>query len=168
MISGIALGGYNYNQQESKAKCLSCLGLNPVIELEFTIKTANGQDHPKWVIEPLREKAVFIEYTQSKGCAACDEMEPVIEKLQEEYGDRMEFIIIDSLTDFERANTYFTYDINNIGGYPTFVILTLDNDGGEVKPFFGETGGVVPRGDLEDAINYALDVHQQYMYQYNG
>jgi len=168
MITGIALGGYEYNLNESKAKCLSCLGLNPVIDLEFVIKTANGQDHPKWVIEPLRDKAVFVEYTQSKGCAACDKMDPIVDELHEEYGGRMEFIIIDTLVDFTRGSTYDIYDINNIGGYPTFVILTLDDDGGEVKPFFGQTGGVISRGELEDAINYAIDVHQQYKHNFNG
>lgn len=167
LATGIALEGYEYNERISSAICLACLGLNPVSELDFTFDTANGADHPSWVLEPLRERPVFIEYTQSVGCASCDVMKPVIEDLMDEYSDRVDFIIIDQMVD-ERVDTFGIYDVLERRGFPTFIIVTLSHEGGDVRPYFGQATGIVPGGDLAEALNDALALHLQHRYAYEG
>ena len=42
--------------------CLSCIKLDPVSRLDFVFETANGEDHPEFVLENLTKGPLFIEY----------------------------------------------------------------------------------------------------------
>ncbi len=168
LITGVVLGGYGYNQRISSAVCLACIGLNPVSNMEFQFETANGAEHPEWVLEPLRDGPVLVEFTQSKGCPSCDKMKPIIEDLKDEYDKRVEFIIIDQYIDDPKMDAFPTYDIMGLQGFPTFIIITLFHDGGEIKPYFGEYSGFVPKADLVDTLDYALAEHLHHKYHYEG
>ena len=54
--------------------CLSCIKLQPVTSREFTFETANGNPHPDFVVNTLKNKGpILIQYGEP-ACAACDRM----------------------------------------------------------------------------------------------
>ncbi|MDP6155362.1 MAG: thioredoxin family protein [Candidatus Thermoplasmatota archaeon] len=164
MISGIALGGYGYNEEISIPKCLSCLGLTPVSNVEFRFQTANGADHPDWILDEMEEKVVFIDFSLKYGCVACDEMLPVIEDIESEYEDEVEFFLAYWGEDDEMYRAWGIYDFLNgeLHEAPTFIIITLNKDSdGVVKPFYGEIVGKTPKNELVGHIEYALEMHRQ-------
>ena len=166
LVTGIVLDGYDYNQRISSAVCLACLGLNPVSDIEFQFDTANGKEHPSWILEPLRDGPVFIEFTQLKGCPSCDDMKPVIKDLQDEYDGLVEFIIIVVEDGDPRMDE--GKPIYDVLGLPTFIVVTLFHDGSEVKPYFAKSGGIVAKGDLVESLDYALAEHLHHKYHYEG
>ena len=164
MISGIALGGYGYNEEISIPKCLSCLGLTPVSEVDFRFETANGAAHPEWILKELEEKVIFIDFSLRYGCVACDEMMPVINDIEDEYGDEVEFFLAYSGEDAEMDRAWNIYDYENGEKHlaPTFIIITLNEDtDGVVKPYYGEIVGKTPKNDLVELIDFALEMHRQ-------
>ena len=164
MISGIALGGYGYNEEISIPKCLSCLGLTPVSEVEFRFETANGAAHPQWVLDELEEKVVFIDFSLKYGCVACDEMLPVIQDIEDDYEDEVEFFLVYWGEDQEKDKAWNTYDFQNGEEHeaPTFIIITLkEDDDGEVKPYYGEIVGKTPKSEMVGHIDYALEMYRQ-------
>ena len=171
MVCGIAIGGYSYNEQISKVTCLACLGLNPYNTLDYSFETVNGASHPDWVTGPLREKVVLIDFTQKKGtgCAGCDEMAPVISRLEREYDEDVEFIIVYMFENNEREDTYGIYSDGKKIGVPTFIIVTLnEDDDGTVKPYFGKMSGVIPESDIQEQLDAVAAMHLNYRFKYTS
>ncbi len=171
---GIAKGGFDYNEKISVPKCLSCLGLNPKPEIEFTFDTVGNEPHPDWVIDSLKERVVFIDFSQKVGCPACDDMLPVILELEEEYEPETDFYILyldledSNMTMAEKGKWFNSYDFQGKRGAPTFIIITLnEDDNGEVRPYFGEIAGKVSKNKLRDVIDDALALHLTYKFEYN-
>lgn len=167
MIAGIVLGGYAYNKQISIPKCLSCLGLEPVSDLEFTFELNSGGEHPTWVRENLKKKVVFIDFSYKVGCPGCDEMLPVVESLNESYGGQVEFFVIYLDLEEEQIPVWLDYDIQNKKGAPTFIIITLNQDEqGNIRPYFGEVVGKVSENELSEYLDDAVALHLTYFYKY--
>ena len=170
MITGISMGGFSYNDQISSVTCLACLGLDPVNDIDFRFETATGVPHPDWVLEPLKEKVVLIDFTQEKGtgCVYCDKMHPIITQLEREYEDNVEIIIVYMYQTNEKEGDYGIYKEGNVG-VPTFIIITLNqDDDGEIKPYWGKVSGFVPKSDMEGYLDDALALHLNYRFQYTG
>jgi len=170
MITGIALGGYSYNDQISSVTCLACLGLDPVNDIDFQFETTSGAPHPDWVLEPLKEKVVLIDFTQEKGtgCVYCDKMDPIITQLEGEYEDNVEIIIVYMYQTNEKEGDYGIYKEGDVG-VPTFIIITLNqDDDGEIKPYWGKVSGLVPKSDMEGYLDDAIALHLNYRFQYTG
>ncbi|MFB6136888.1 MAG: thioredoxin [Halobacteriaceae archaeon] len=75
-------------------------------------------------------------------CGPCKNQDPILEDLQEDWGDRVEFEKIDV---DENQNVANEYQVRSI---PTIVV---ENDDGVVERFVG----VTQREDLEDALEKA-------------
>ena len=170
LIAGILIGGYAYNEQISSVTCLACLGIDPVSDLDFRFETASGDSHPDWVLEPLKEKVVLIDFTQEKGtgCTGCDKMHPIMIELEDDYEDNVEFIVVYMFQNNEREGDYSIYKDGKIG-VPTFIIITLNqDDDGKIKPYWGEVSGVIPKSEMEGYLDDALALHLTYRYQYDS
>ena len=127
--------GYERSHHIASFPCLGCLGLNPTFEsLGFVERDF---EHPGFVQEGLMDGPVFLHY-RTDVCPACDEMEPTVDSLEEEYGDSVTFVHmnLDHAT-AEEIDSYDKYDIQSDEGrtgVPMFVIL-----------YRSQTGSVLPR-----------------------
>ena len=57
--------------------CLSCIKLDPKTSSDFLFKTANGKNHPDFVLDNLTKGPIFLAYRKDV-CTYCDEMEPLL------------------------------------------------------------------------------------------
>ena len=73
-------------------------------------------------------KIVMIE-VEAAGCAGCDEMEPVIDKLRTDYKDKLEVLYIDAKRDMEYARRFLVRAI------PTQIFI--DKNGKEFRRHIG-------------------------------
>ncbi|MBU2564679.1 MAG: thioredoxin family protein [Candidatus Thermoplasmatota archaeon] len=177
LVSGISFGGYALSKRISSILCYSCLGLEPKSEMDFTFNTVGGKNHPVFVTEKLKEKPVFVHYyLPDKECPGCKEMRPMIEDLEDEYGKDVAFIHINMKTaSGEEKDSFELYDTEGFGGVPMFVIITLGDDNGIVKPYFatgygkmGKDTSEEAKNALSDALYYkALPLHLQNKNKYN-
>ena len=54
--------------------CLSCAKLDTNLPVKFTFETANGKEHPDFIVDILKNKGpILIQYGE-KACAACEDM----------------------------------------------------------------------------------------------
>jgi len=159
LVSGAGFGGYVLSKRVSSIVCYSCLGLEPNVEMDFTFNTVGGKNHPVFVTEKLKERPVFIHYyLPDKECPGCKEMRPIIEGLEDEYGNDVAFIHINMKTaSDEKKDSFELYDIGGIGGVPMFVIITLGDDNGIVKPYFATGYGKIGKDTSEEAKNALSD-----------
>jgi len=149
--------------------CLSCIKLQPVTSREFTFETANGNPHPDFVVNTLKNKGpILIQYGEP-ACAACDRM---IDNVMKKYfkiefeEDKSSFetqVIAGNISFYyiyiykdpsmpktEKTESFWTYDKDNIRGFPMFTIITIEYDhGGEIKPYY-----TTLYGEFEDDYNY--------------
>ena len=92
-------------------------------------------------------KSVFL-FFYADWCGFCKKQKPIIEELEKEYGDKIEFIW---LNEKECKAELQQFEVN---GYPTmFLIVGMENDGYRYKRFDGYTGKDV----LVEHINQVLD-----------
>ncbi len=193
LIIGGAAGTYYTLSDLMEAPCLGCLGLYPNVELNFTFETLNDKPHPDWVKDALKDGPIFIEFTQNdENCPPCARMRPYVEELNEKHNDLIVFFII-NINEHEVANTfkgeteitpsyteenaYGVYDIGLIAGgrvaTPTFIIITIYDDNGEIKPYFSTGYGEFVDEDakktaetLEESLDFALTLHHHYLEGY--
>lgn len=94
-------------------------------------------------VVPNRPTLVTFE---AEGCPFCARMRPVVDELEQRYGDRVSFLTLDyhSQEGQARSRDYRVF------GHPTFVVLAKDG-----KPL-KVIAGVVPRATLEDALKESL------------
>jgi thiol-disulfide isomerase/thioredoxin len=170
---GAVGGSYDLLEDLMVAPCLGCLGLYPNVQLEFIFDTANGQPHPDFILDQLKDEGpIFIEFTQNdENCPPCKRMRPKVKELNEEYNDQVLFIIIninenefaqfykgnkdiDPITDAEENSIYAIYDIEDIAGgivaTPTYIIVTLKKDDKDVvRPSFAVGYGEYKEEDAQ-------------------
>ena len=54
--------------------CLSCAKLDTNLPVEFTFTTANGKQHPDFIIDILKTRGPILIQFGEKACAACEDM----------------------------------------------------------------------------------------------
>lgn len=162
LVIGIGADGYRETEDRSSILCLSCLGLNPKTTLEFRFDTANGEDHPDFVKEPLKNNPVFLDYS-TDGCKYCDEMRPKIHELKEVFGDEITFIDEINLdhTSSEKEDSFNIYDVEDKDAVPLFVIITLGYDKGIVKPYFASGYGLLNKHSADHAKEVLNDLFKE-------
>ena len=193
LIIGTWAGTYNSLQSLMEAPCLGCLGLYPNIELNFTFETLEERPHPDWILDSLKKGPVFIEFTQNdENCPPCKRMRPFIHDLNDDYNEDVVFFII-NINEHEnaesfRGNTevrssysdepaYHVYDLELIAGgviaTPTYIIITLNDDTGTIKPYFTVGYGEFVEEDakktaetLAETLEYAITMHHHYKEAY--
>ncbi|MFW6122428.1 MAG: hypothetical protein ACOC80_16225, partial [Petrotogales bacterium] len=130
--------------------CLSCIKLDPVSHLEFVFETANGADHPEFVLENLTKGPLFIEY-RSDVCTACDIMAPIIKdifhlsfekedtlyELVNYNGTNIHFyhINLDHASQIQK-DSFPIYDKDHRQGVPMFVVITVKYNRGIIDPCY--------------------------------
>ena len=164
LVSG-ALGGMfvatdiyeqTYNRIVSVI-CLSCIKLDPATSLDFRFETANGEEHPDFILENLTKGPVFLAY-RTDVCEYCDYMEPLIIdmlgvhfEMEDNIYETIEFqgktitfmhINNDHATDTLRLSQG-VYDIDGAGGVPQFTTITFGYDRGFVKPYYNTVYGIL-------------------------
>ncbi len=158
--SSIQQGAYQRSDDISSVPCLGCLGLNLRSKSDFTFESHG--EHPDFVLDSLEDSVVFIKY-RTDACSACDEMEPVVEELQNEFTS-VEFVHINlDHASKMRRESYKVYDLkggeDKMTGVPMFVVMTLEEKDGELKPYFKVSYGIQEKGDLADDLQHAIDVY---------
>jgi thiol-disulfide isomerase/thioredoxin len=169
--------------------CLSCIKLDPVSRLEFVFETANGEEHPDFVLENLTKGPIFIEY-RSDVCLACDMMAPIIKEIfhlsfeKEETlyelvnfnGSNINFyhINLDHASEIQK-NSFSIYDKDHRQGVPMFVVITVKYNRGIIEPCYTAAYGTLglpteeERRDMiinmiEDGIKLYEQNHEGYKY----
>jgi len=138
--------------------CLSCVKLNRVISLDFTFETANGKDHPDFIIDNLTKKGPIFLSFRTDVCEYCDYMEPLIKEI---FNLEFEKEDVFSITvDFNGTDVTFVhinkdhatgkfkdlqpfYDIDGDNAVPMFTTITLGYDRRIVKPFYNTVYGIL-------------------------
>ena len=133
----------------------------------FTFETANGLDHPDFILDILENKGPILILYGENACAACDDMiyNVIQPYFQIEFdktisgdfdinsrGLNFTYVYIyidDHATSQERIDSYDVYDIEHIKGFPMFVVITIGNDGGVIKPYY-----TTLYGKFEENNNY--------------
>lgn len=137
--------------------CLSCIKLDPVSRLEFVFETANGGEHPDFILENLTTGIIFIEY-RSDVCKACDDMAPIIKNIfdlsfekEDTLYERLNYsgsivnfyhINLDHATKIQE-DSFPMYDKDQRMGVPMFVVMTVNYDRGTIKPCFSAAYGTL-------------------------
>ena len=149
--------------------CLSCIKLRVISSGDFTFETADSNPHPEFVKNSLKTKGPLLIQYGEPGCAACTRMiDNVMKKyFKIEFGeekksfetqvnvDNISFYYIyiykdDNAPKTEKTESFWTYDKDNIGGFPMFTIVTIEYDhGGDIKPYYTSL-----YGEFEDDYNY--------------
>ena len=165
--------------------CLSCLKLDPKTSLNFTFETANGEEHPAFIIENLSNNLVFLHYSEDV-CQACDEMLPIVQDifgLEFEKEDSVsELVTIENTTiryiyinrdhaTQDLKDTLYIYDQLHIEGLPMFSLITLGYDldlGGVIKPYYASVYGTLGLGSdeerktaLQDMLSEGIRLYKQ-------
>ena len=162
--------------------CLSCIKLEPKLDLDYRFDTANSQNHPPFVLDQLLEGIVFLHYS-ADACHGCDIIYPVIKQFfNVEYEkDEMfsDIIIYDDLpvayyyTNVDHANqemrdSYEVYDIGGQGARPMCTIITLKYDRGIVKPYYVSIYGTFGENDeervsfLTQTLESSIDLYNEF------
>lgn len=147
--------------------CLSCIKLNPKTSMEFTFDTVNNQNHPDFIENQLKQTGPILIQYGDDGCAACklmidNVMDPKLgidfpkdNNGNIDYKDSFEkevtvenvsfyyiYINTDHIDNEVKENSWNIYDVENIGGFPQFTIITIEyHHGGEIKPYFSTFHG---------------------------
>ena len=167
MLAGGALTeGYARADKINSLPCLGCLALDPYQLSEWR---TSGEAQPDFVALALPSKPVFLHY-RTDVCPGCDEMEPHVAILEEQYGSRVEFIHIN--LDHATPEQDASYDVYDFAGTPTArfgvpmfstVIVTMDGAQPQIQynTQYGSSSdqGETKREELETTILDALDRH---------
>jgi len=157
---GFAGVGYERTNDVNDFPCLGCLALDPAGSSGFA---AFEGTVPSFVSTPLDYRPVFLHY-RTDVCSACDEMEPTIASLEDEYGGRVEFIHINlDHCDDAQFDSYDLFDVKGTSGartgVPMFVSSArLEGDAGAFMQY-STFYGVMARAKLADAMNETLAMH---------
>lgn len=135
--------------------CLSCIKLQPKTSKDFTFETANGEEHPNFITDTLKEEGIILIQYGEKACVACDDMIANVIKpyfnLEFDKTKSNEFTVDlgnfsfkyiyiyvdDEETSQEMKGSYQIYDKDHISGFPMFTIITLEyHHGGDIRPFY--------------------------------
>ena len=189
LISGVGVGMLVYTDVYEDIQdtivstlCLSCIKLDPVSRLDFVFETANGKNHPEFVLENLTTGPLFIEY-RTDVCLACDQMAPIVKDIfglsfekedtlykEVDYnGSTIHFyhINLDHASQIQK-DSFPIYDKDDIQGVPMFVLITVKYHRGIIEPCYTAAYGTVGqktdegrRELLTDMIDDGLDLYEQ-------
>jgi thiol-disulfide isomerase/thioredoxin len=158
---GLTGDGYERTSDVNDIPCLGCLALDPSGTSGFAPFKGTV---PRFMALPLNYSPVFLHY-RTDVCSACDEMEPTIKTLEDEFGDRIEFIHIN--LDHAEMVEFASYDLFDVKGspksrtgVPMFVSCarTIGEDGA-AQLSFSTSYGVMARQKLADSMNETLEMH---------
>jgi len=150
--------------------CLSCLKLTPTNDLNFTFSTANGEDHPSFIVENLSKGVVFLVF-RADVCAACDIMEPSVQEIFdvdfEKEDTVMKTIQVNDVnvtllhinidhSPQQLIDLYDIYDQHHIGGVPMFTVISYGYNRGTVLPIYA-TGYGTLQGETSQEQQQALE-----------
>ena len=141
--------------------CLSCIKLNRVYSVDYNFGTANGEDHPGFIIDDLEKGPVFLAF-RTDVCDYCDDMEPLIMEIFD-LTFEMEDVFSQVVNFNGTAVTFYHinkdhaegeldglqpyYDIDQDDSVPMFVIITLgyntEYDRGIVMPYYLTMYGIL-------------------------
>jgi len=146
-----------------KVLCLSCLKLEPKVNLDYTFDTANNKKHPDFVLDNLSNGIVFLHYS-ADACHGCDIIFPVIKDFFNLEFDKEDIVYetvefennklayfynnVDHTTQ-EMRDSYEVYDVGGQGARPMCTIVTLKYDRGIVKPYYVSIYGTFGENDKE-------------------
>jgi thiol-disulfide isomerase/thioredoxin len=180
LVIVIVAGAYAYTKTDDIASlpCLGCLGLDPAkkgIE-DFTFDQVEGWEHPVEVMERLKENVLFLHF-RTRDCPGCDQIEPTIEDIDEEYAEVV-FAHVHILYEGDYGDLVFpeddelkalrTYDIMGENAVPMMVIITLnEDDDGVVRPYFNTLYGAgYTHQDFQDMLDAALELHSLHVHHF--
>ena len=161
--------------------CLSCLKLEPYTKTEFTFETANGEDHPNFILENLSTGIVFLHYSED-ACHGCDIMYPIILQLFNISFGKEEMVYKEIEFENTTIHYYYTnmdhstpdrkqwfniYDRQHVGGLPMFTIITLGYDKGLIKPFYTTLYGTLGLDNDKDIANFLREILHESIELYN-
>lgn len=160
--------------------CLSCLKLEPKVNLEYTFDTANNKNHPDFVLDNLLDGVIFLHYS-ADACHGCDIIFPVIKDFFNVEFEKED--VIYEIVEFEDSNlayyynnvdhttqemrdSYDVYDVGGQGARPMCTIITLRYDRGIVKPYYVSIYGTFGEND-EERISFLTETMQISIDLYN-
>jgi ferredoxin-type protein NapH len=165
--------GYDRSEAINSEPCLGCLALDPVSPegwFEFDEDTDTHQD---FVEAELERSPVLLHY-RTVVCAACDEMEPHIEALEDEYGNSIKFIHINLDLWPKDSPEYLSYDDYDLlgtpakhAGVPLFAVVTYNKteEGNRLVfwSLYGSSadGGLSKKSEIEAVINNATAMYRE-------
>ena len=147
--------------------CLSCIKLDPKTSMDFTFETVDNKEHPDFIKNRLGlQGPILIQYGDD-GCAACINMIdnvmsprlgisfPKDDQGEIDYKQSFEkeitienvsfyyiYINIDHIRNETKENSWKIYDIEDVGGFPQFTIITIEyHHGGDIKPYYTTING---------------------------
>lgn len=142
--------------------CLSCIKLDPKTSMDFTFETVHDQKHPDFIKNQLKKQGpILIQYSDD-GCSACRNIIdnvinpklkisfPKNDQGDIDYSQSFEkeitlgnisfyyvYINTDHVKNKTKEDSWKIYDIENIGGFPQFTIITIEyHHGGDIKPYY--------------------------------
>lgn len=190
IFSLLTLSFYTNVYQEVKSSivstlCLSCIKLEPKTTLNFTFKTADEKQHPKFILENLTTGPIFLEYRLDV-CSACDALEPVVKEIfklnytkeKEDIREEVDFngtkvvffhINLDHTPQYKKES-FDTYDIRDVNGVPmiTIITLNLDRTSLTVKPYFFTGYGFLGKSKAEETKPIILKLIREAITLYNS
>ena len=148
--------------------------------MEYRFDTANGEEHPDFVLENLSEGVVFLHYG-ADACHGCDIIDPVVQAFFNVEHEKEEVFF--EMTSFEDSkvayfynnvdhttqemrDSYNVYDVGGQGARPMCTIITLKYDRGIVKPYFVSIYGTFGDTD-EERISFLTETMQASINLYN-
>ncbi|MDD5502884.1 MAG: thioredoxin family protein [Candidatus Thermoplasmatota archaeon] len=153
--TGTYFSGYGDSKAIGSVLCLSCIKLEPKISVEFRFETANGAEHPQFVLDALKDGPILIDYSQNN-CEGCEIMHPYFNALADKYAASCNFLYINMDETPEMRPSFDVYNVlGGAGGTPMWVMVTLGQDklSGLAKPYFavgyGYLGETVPEKGAE-------------------
>jgi hypothetical protein len=174
-------------RQITSVLCLSCAKLNYKTVVEFQFETANGIDHPHFVLENLTKGVVFLHYS-ADACHGCDIIEPMIKDFFDvEYDKQEMFYAITTFEDSdipyiynnvdhttrEMQDSYHIYDVDGQGARPMIVFVTLNYDRGTIRPYYAPVYGTFGDTDkqrvdfLTNALQNSIELYNEFKSGYN-
>jgi thiol-disulfide isomerase/thioredoxin len=149
---------------------------------DFRFDTVEDKDHNDVVLDMLKAQVVFLHF-RIDVCPACDEIEPTIFDIEDEYQNSTKFIHANLEHDYDEhglrldkdtlRKIYNAYDTKfeekgSAGGVPMMTIVTVyEDEDGVVKPYFTSFyGSAYTRDDITGMLDSALSYHEDYIEQF--
>jgi hypothetical protein len=161
--------------------CFSCIKMDPISSLKFHCDTVNTQSHPNFILENLTKGPIFLAFRQDV-CKACDDMEPIIKDffevdftLKELFYQTLKYkennitfyhINIDPPYEKE-SDSWYVYDIDQRGGVPMFVLITLGNCSGQIFPYYTTAYSNLNKDYLDNMITEGFKYYNEFKDKYN-